>query len=169
MFRRAAMELDLDRAMAGLCPLISLIADLTILWEMVSVNITSRSGLPRRFFRVPVILEMTLAEHWNSLHRSLYWRTIHSFPPRMTTLMKNLLSWLDEANCCVKGKRPAGRWMVIFFSKTGYLCMLASANWLRVYHTSQGLSRIYFHFFCGEIWREKPALLSCPQGANVVK
>ena len=58
------MELERERTMTVSWPRVSLRAFCTILWEMVSVNMTSRSGLPSRFFKVPPILEMTLAEHW---------------------------------------------------------------------------------------------------------
>ena len=59
-----SMELERERMMTVSCPRVSFRAFWTILWEMVSVNMTSRSGLPSRFFSVPPILEMTLAEHW---------------------------------------------------------------------------------------------------------
>ena len=41
------MELDWHRAMGMFCPLVVLRTDRSILWDMVPVNNTSRSGAPR--------------------------------------------------------------------------------------------------------------------------
>lgn len=62
----------------------------SILWDIVPVNSTRRSGLPK--FCIPLSgFANTFALHEYSRQRSSYRLTIHSLPPTITTLIIQLL------------------------------------------------------------------------------
>lgn len=69
-------------------------AHFTILWETVLVNRTSRSGHPIFLSMLVLIWVKTFALHLNSLHIFLYWLTIRSWPPIITTLIYDTSSSL---------------------------------------------------------------------------
>ena len=81
------MELVWLRAITVSLPFVWVRAQRSILWDMVLVNSTSRSGRPRRSFSPSRICVNTFALQRYSLHSSLYCRTMQSFPPTITTLI----------------------------------------------------------------------------------
>lgn len=127
---RAAIELLCERAILTFFPLVSFRATRIILWDTVFVKSTSRSGDP--IFLNPVfILGYTFALHLYSLHNSLYWRTMHSFPPTITTLIWIPFSLLVSANHVLK--------ILAFFKAALFLCQLAIANSYLLYHTRNSI------------------------------
>ena len=62
----------------------------TILWETVFVNNTIRSGFPICLLKVADICVKTFALQLKLLQTFLYWQTILSWPPIITTLILNL-------------------------------------------------------------------------------
>ena len=80
------MELVWLRAIRIRWPLVSLMTVRSILCDMVLVKSTSKSGDPM-FFILPTNLVYTFALQSYDAHNSLYRRSMHSFPPTITTLM----------------------------------------------------------------------------------
>ena len=87
MSARALWLLVWQRTTSVLVPRAPSTAARTILWDTVFVNRTSRSGLPTCFPNSALIWVNTFALHLKFLQICLYWLTILSCPPTITTLM----------------------------------------------------------------------------------
>ena len=81
------MELVWERTIL-VSPLIPVRAHRTILWEIVWVNTIRRSGVPILLFMSAQGLQNTFALHPYFRQTFEYSLSMHSFPPRITTLIK---------------------------------------------------------------------------------
>ena len=91
------MELVCER-MIFVSPHRPVSAHCTILWEIVCVKTIRRSGVPILLFISAQGLQNTFALHPYFRQTFEYCRSMHSFPPRMTTLIRSLLSLLVMPN-----------------------------------------------------------------------
>ena len=87
----AFLELVWQRITSALHLPASSTAQRTILWDTVFVKRTIRSGLPICLLKLADIWVKIFALQLNCLQTFLYWHTILSCPPMITTLILNLL------------------------------------------------------------------------------